>query len=196
MRSLHYSTLEYTRSFIKIIARLLIPPPVTTAEIRPSRNLAEKTDKKWKFQILVSTCSWAAAQAWSTNCKFAVRVECDTFTILPSRILVVSWKELPNEKKKISLIPPPVTTAEIRPSRNLAEKNWQKMKIPNSGLNVFLSGSTGRVYQLQVRSSCRMRYLHYSTLENTRSFIKRIAKRIKKKDFSNSSTCYNCRNTP
>ena len=70
------------------------------------------------------------------------------------------------------------------------------MKIPNSGLNVFLSGSTGRVYQLQVRSSCRMRYLHYSTLENTRSFIQRIAKRIKKKDFSNSSTCYNCRNTP
>ena len=69
------------------------------------------------------------------------------------------------------------------------------MKIPNSGLNVFLSGSTGRVYQLQDRSSCRMRYLHYPTLENTRSFIKRIAKR-KKKDFSNSSTCYNCRNTP
>ena len=77
------------------------------------------------------------------------------------------------------------------PSRNLAENNWQKMKIPNSGLNVFLSGSTGRVYQLQDRSSCRMRYLHYPTLENTRSFIKRIAKR-KKKDFSNSSTCYNC----
>ena len=100
----------------------LISPPVTTAEIRPSRNLAEKTDKKWKFQILVSTCSWAAAQAGSTNCKFAVRVECDTFTILPWRILVVSLKELPNEKKKISLIPPPVTTAEIRPSRNLAEK--------------------------------------------------------------------------
>ena len=38
------------------------------------------------------------------------------------------------------------------PSRNLAENNWQKMKIPNSGLNVFLSGSTGRVYQLQDRS--------------------------------------------
>ena len=54
------------------------------------------------------------------------------------------------------------------------------MKIPNSGLNVFLSGSTGRVYQLQVRSSSRMRYLHYSTLENTRSFIKRIAKQKKK----------------
>ena len=82
-------------------------------------------------------------------------------------------------KKKISLIPPPVTAAEIRPSRNLAEK-LTKNEIPNSGLNVFLSGSTGRVYQLQVRSSCRMRYLHYSTLENTRSFIKRIAKRIKK----------------
>ena len=106
MRSLHYSTLEYTRSFIKIIAKrkkkkiFLIPPPVTTAEIRPSRNLAEKTDKKWKFQILVSTRSWAAAQAGSTNCKFAVRVECDTFTILPSRILVVSLKELPNKKNK------------------------------------------------------------------------------------------------
>ena len=77
------------------------------------------------------------------------------------------------------------------PSRNLAENNWQKMKILNSGLNVFLSGSTGRVYQLQDSSSCRMRYLYYPTLENTRSFIKRIAKR-KKKDFSNSSTCYNC----
>ena len=99
------------------------------------------------------------------------------------------------KRKRISLIPPPVTTAEIRPSRNLAEKNWQKLKIPNSGLSVFLSGSTGRVYQLQDRSSCRMHYLHYPTLENTRSFIKRIAKR-KKKDFSNSSTCYNCRNTP
>ena len=147
-----------------------------------------------KFQILVSTCSWAAAQAGSTNCKFAVRVECDTFTILPWRILVVSLKELPNEKKKISLISPPITTAEIRPSRNLAEK-LTKNEIPNSGLNVFLSGSTGRVYQLQDRSSCRMRYLHYPTLENTRSFIKRIGKR-KKKDFSNFSTCYNCRNTP
>ena len=37
--------------FIKRIAKRkkripLIPPPVTTAEIRPSRNLAEKTDKK------------------------------------------------------------------------------------------------------------------------------------------------------
>ena len=91
--------------FIKRIAERkkrisLIPLPVTTAEIRPSCNLAEKTDKKWKFQILVSTCSWAAAQAGSTNCKFTVRVECDTFTILPWRILVVSLKELPNEKKK------------------------------------------------------------------------------------------------
>ena len=66
------------------------------------------------------------------------------------------------------------------PSRNLAENNWLKMKIPNSGLNVFLSGSTGRVYQLQDRSMCRMQYLHYPTLENTRSFIKRIAKRKKK----------------
>ena len=98
------------------------------------------------------------------------------------------------KKKKISLIPPPVTTAEIRPSRNLAEK-LTKNEIPNSGLNVFLSGSTGRVYQLQDCSSCRMRYLHYPTLENTRSFIKRIGIR-KKKDFSNFSTCYNCRNTP
>ena len=132
MRYLHYSTLEYTRSFIKRIAKrkrkkiFLIPPPFTTAEIRPSRNLAGKNDKKWKFQILVSTCSWAAAQAGSTNCKFAVRVECDTFTILPSRILVVSLKELPNEKKKISLIPPPATAAEISPSRNLAEKTDKK----------------------------------------------------------------------
>ena len=84
------------------------------------------------------------------------------------------------KKKKIFLIPPPVTTAEIRPSRNLAEKTDKKMKIPNSGLNVFLSGSTGRVYQLQDRSPCRMRYLHYSTLENTRSFIKRISKQKKK----------------
>ena len=76
------------------------------------------------------------------------------------------------KKKRISLIPPLVTTAEIRPSRNLAEKNGQKMEIPNSGLNVFLNGSTGRVYQLQDRSSCRMRYLHYPTLENTRSVMK------------------------
>ena len=96
MRYLHYPTLENTRSFIKIIAKRkkrisLIPPPVTTAEIRPSRNLAEKTDKKWKFQILVSTCSWAAAQAGSTNCKIVVRVECGTFTTLPSRILVALW---------------------------------------------------------------------------------------------------------
>ena len=131
MRSLHYSTLEYTRSFIKIIAKrkkkiFLIPPPVTAAEIRPSRNLAEKTDKKWKFQILVSTCSWAAAQAGSTNCKIVVRVQCGTFTTLPPRILVVSLKELPNERKGISLIPPPITTAEIRPSRNLAEKKLTK----------------------------------------------------------------------
>ena len=81
------------------------------------------------------------------------------------------------------------------PYPQFGRKNWQKMKIPNSGLNVFLSGSTGRVYQLQVCSSCRMRYLHYPTLENTRSFIKRIGIR-KKKDFSNFSTCYNCRNTP
>ena len=44
-----------------------------------------------KFQILVSTCSWAAAQAGSTNCKIVVRVECDTFTTLPSRILVALW---------------------------------------------------------------------------------------------------------
>ena len=82
--------------FIKRIAKRkkrisLIPPPVTTAEIRPSRNLEEKTDKKWKFQILVSTCSWAAAQAGSTNCKIVVRVECGTFTTLPSRILVALW---------------------------------------------------------------------------------------------------------
>ena len=65
----------------------------------------------------------AAAQAGSTNCKIVVRVECGTFTTLPSRILVVSLKELPNERKRISLLPPPVTTAEIRPSRNFAEKN-------------------------------------------------------------------------
>ena len=136
----------------------------------------------------------SGSTAGSTNCKFAVRVECSTFITLPSRILVVSLKELAYEKKKISLIPPPVTTAEIRPSRNLAEK-LTKNEIPNSGLNVFLSGSTGKVYQLQDRSSCRMRYLHYPTLENTRSFIKRIGIR-KKKDFSNFSTCYNCRNTP
>ena len=103
----------------------LVPLPVTTAEIRPSRNLAEKTDKKWKYQILVSTCSWAAAQAGSTNCKFAVHVECDTFTILPWRILVVSLKELPNEK------------------------------IQNLSFSVFLSGSVSRVYQLQDRISMR-----------------------------------------
>ena len=107
----------------------LISPPVTTAEIRPSRNLAEKTDKKWKFQILVSTCSWAAAQAGSTNCKIVVRVECGTFITLPSRILVVSLKELAYERKRISLISPPVTTAEIRPSRNLAEKTDKKWKF-------------------------------------------------------------------
>ena len=52
------------------------------------------------------------------------------------------------------------------------QKNWQKMKIPNVGLNVFPSGSADRVYQLQDRSSCRMRYLHYPTLENTRSIMK------------------------
>ena len=37
---------------------------------------------------MVSTSSWAAAQAGSPKCKFAVRVECDTFTSLPSRILI------------------------------------------------------------------------------------------------------------
>ena len=37
-------------------------------------------------------------------------------------LIFFSFKELPNEKIRISLIPPPVTTAEIRPSRNLAEK--------------------------------------------------------------------------
>ena len=145
----------------------LISPPVTTAEIRPSRNLAEKTDKKWKFQILVSTCSWAAAQAGSTNCKIVVRVECGTFITLPSRILVVSLKELAYERKRISLISPPVTTAEIRPSRNLAEKTDKKWKF-----QILVSTCTGRVYQLQVCSSCRMRYLHYPTLENTRSVMK------------------------
>ena len=46
------------------------------------------------------------------------------------------------------------------------------MKIPNPGLSVFLSASAGRVYELQVRSPCRMRYLHYPTLENTRSIKK------------------------
>ena len=91
--------------FIKRIAKWkkgisLIPPPFTTAEIPLAAIWQKTTDKKWKFQILVSTCSWAAAQAGSTNCKIAVRVECDTFTTLPSRILVVSLKELPNEKKK------------------------------------------------------------------------------------------------
>ena len=113
--------------FIKRIAKWkkvisLIPPPFTTAEIPLAAIWQKTTDKKWKFQILVSTCSWAAAQAGSTNCKIAVRVECDTFTTLPSRILVASLKELPNLKKRIFLIPPPVTTAIIRPSRNLAEK--------------------------------------------------------------------------
>ena len=178
MRYLHYPTLENSHSFIKRIAKRkkkrisLIPPPVTTAEIRPSRNFAEKNDKKWKFQILVSTCSWAAAQAGSTNCKIAVIVECDTFTDPTLENSHSFIKRIAKRKKKrISLIPPPVTTAEIRPSRNFAEKN-EKMKIPNSGLNVFLSGSTGRVYQLQDRSSCRMRYLHYPTLENTRSVMK------------------------
>ena len=149
----------------------LILQPVTTAEICPSRNLAEKTDKKWKFQILDPTCSWAAAQAGSTNCKIAVIVECDTFTDPTLENTHSFIKRIANRKKRISLIHPPVTTAEIRPSRNFAEKN-EKMKIPNSGLNVFLSGSTGRVYQLQDRSSCRMRYLHYPTLENTRSVMK------------------------
>ena len=46
------------------------------------------------------------------------------------------------------------------------------MKVPNSGLNLFLGGSAGRVYELQDRSPCRMRYLHYPTLENTRSVMK------------------------
>ena len=92
--------------FIKRIAKWkkgisLIPPPFTTAEIPLAAIWQKTTDKKWKFQILVSTCSWAAAQA-------------------------------------------------------------------------------GTVYQLQDRSWCRMRYLHYPTLKNTRSFIKRIAKQKKK----------------
>ena len=39
-----------------------------------------------------------------------------------SALIFISLKELPNEKKRISLIPPPVTTAEMRPSCNLAEK--------------------------------------------------------------------------
>ena len=46
------------------------------------------------------------------------------------------------------------------------------MKIPNAGFKMFLSGSAGRVYQLQNCSSCRMRYLHYPTLENTCSIKK------------------------
>ena len=100
----------------------LILQPVTTAEICPSRNLAEKTDKKWKFQILVSTCSWAAAQAGSTNCKIAVIVECDTFTNPTLENTHSFIKRIAKRKKRISLIPPPVTTAEIRPSRNFAEK--------------------------------------------------------------------------
>ena len=122
MRSLHYSTLEYTRSFIKIIAKrkkkkiFLIPPPVTTAEIRPSRNLAETKRKK----------------------------------------------------KKIFLIPPPVTTAEIRPSRNLAEKMTK-----NENSKFWSQRVPERQHRqgLPTASSSRMRYLHYSTLENTRSFI-------------------------
>ena len=185
--------------FIKRIAKWkkgisLIPPPFTTAEIPLAAIWQKTTDKKWKFQILVSTCSWAAAQAGSTNCKIAVRVECDTFTALPSRILLVSLKELPNEKNKIFSNS---STCYNCPKYALAaiwqKKNWLKMKIPNSGLNVFLSGSTCRVYQLQDRSLWRMRYLHYPTLENTRSFIKRIAKRKKNGFFlSNSSNCYNC----
>ena len=36
----------------------------------------------------------------------------------------------------------------------------------------LLSGSAGRVYDLQYRSSCRMRNLHYPTLGNTRSIEK------------------------
>ena len=78
-------------------------------------------------------------------------------------------KRIAKRKIRISLIPPPVTTAQTLPSRILAEK---LTKNENSGLNVFLSGSAGRAYQLQDYSSCRMRYLHYPTLENTRS-IKR-----------------------
>ena len=35
-------------------------------------------------------------------------------------------KRIAERKKRISLIPPPVTTAEIRPSRNLAEKTDKK----------------------------------------------------------------------
>ena len=72
---------------------------------------------------------------------------------------------------------------------------WQKKTDKKWKFQILVSTCTGRVYQLQDRSSCRMRYLHYPTLENTRSFIKRIGIR-KKKDFSNFSTCYNCRNTP
>ena len=55
---------------------------VDFTHLRPSSNL--KTDK-WKFQIQVSTCSWAAAQAWSTNCKIADRLNA---VPSPSRILV------------------------------------------------------------------------------------------------------------
>ena len=41
-------------------------------------------------------------------------------------LIFISLKELPNEKKRISLFRPPVTIAEIRPSRNLAEKTDKK----------------------------------------------------------------------
>ena len=46
------------------------------------------------------------------------------------------------------------------------------MKISNFGLNVLLSDSAGRVHQLKDRSSCSKQYLHYPTLEKTRSIKK------------------------
>ena len=138
--------------FIKRIAERkkrisLIPLPVTTAEIRPSRNLAEKTDKKWKFQILVSTefLSGSTGRVYQLQVRSSCRMWYLHYSTLENTRSFI--KRIAKRKKKISLIPPPVTTAEIRPSRNLAEK-LTKNEIPNSGLNVFLSGSTGRVYQL------------------------------------------------
>ena len=95
-------------------------------------------------------------------------------------LIFISLKELPNEKKKDFSNSSTCYNCRNTPQRQFGRKNWQKMKIPNSGLSVFTSGSTGRVYQLQDRSSCRMRYLHYPTLETTRSFIKIIAKRKKR----------------
>ena len=163
--------------FIKRIAKRkkrisLIPPPVTNAEIRPSGNLAEKNWQKMKIPnsgLSVFT-SGSTGRIYQLQDRSLCRMRYLHYPTLENTRSFI--KIIAKRKKRISLIPSPVTTAEIRPSRNLTEKKWQKMKIPNSGLNVFLSGSTGRVYQLQDRSLCRMRYLHYPSIENTRSVMK------------------------